>query len=934
MRRNIIIGILSVLISGLWFMACGAIDHNPLQIDLSGEWRFRIDSLDRGISENWSASLLDDVVTLPGTMDTNGKGDSCRLDARLEKTQLLHLTRKYSYVGPAWYQRDVEITEEMANRPLSLELGRVLWQSRLWIDGEEVDTAQESLTTPHRFSIPALTKGKHTLTLRIDNSKRYDISVNDLAHAYTNNTQVMWNGVLGNMTLTALPDISIDQMAVYATDPEKPLLSKLELYNHTSDTVTTEINLNVGKVKTREKVMLLPGLNNVEISMDCSGAGFKAWYEFSPAVYNMVASVISSGAQKSVDFGFREVSSEGTDILVNNKPVFLRGTLECCIFPLTGTPPTDEAGWEKVFSTAKEYGLNHLRFHSWCPPEAAFKVADKKGFYLQVELPQWSLTVGQDSLTTNYIYKEYDRIIREYGSHPSFVMMTCGNELQPDFDTLNGIVEYMRKTDPRHLYAASSFTFEKGHGAYPEPHDQFFITQWTNDGWVRGQGVFDSESPRFDKNFDEGVKNITVPLVTHEIGQYSVYPNLSEIDKYTGTLMPLNFMAVKKDMESKGLIGEASDWTHASGKLAAILYKEEIERAMKTKAISGFQLLDLHDFPGQGTALVGLLDAFWDSKGVIEPEEFRQFCSPVVPLAYFGTPIYRSGDVFNADISIANYSGENIDEAKVKWQLSDTEGKIFASGYLPDKNLINGENTNVGKVSTEVKTGRADKLIFDVSVDGTLAHNTWSIWVYPEIKASDIENLMSQIVVTDNLAKALESLEKGEKVLFSPDYATIRGLEGKFVPVFWSPVHFSNQAGTMGLLCDPNHQALKSFPTEMHSNWQWWDLLKHSTTVDIDSIPGAMPIIKQVDNFVNNRRLASIFEANCGKGKLIFSSIDLLGHNSDATAPERRQLLYSLLQYMTSPSFNPSGSVDVSSLSGILKSNGKYVSTSATSIYD
>ena len=85
-------------------------------------------------------------------------------------------------------------------------------------------------------------------------------------------------------------------------------------------------------------------------------------------------------AQEKIEFGMRQIGRNGADLLVNGKKVFLRGTLECCIFPLTGYPPTTKEGWLKVFRSAKEWGLNHLRFHSWCPPKAAFEVADSLGF--------------------------------------------------------------------------------------------------------------------------------------------------------------------------------------------------------------------------------------------------------------------------------------------------------------------------------------------------------------------------------------------------------------------------------------------------------------------------------------------------------------------------------------------------------------------------
>jgi hypothetical protein len=569
----------------------------------------------------------------------------------------------------------------------------------------------------------------------------------------------------------------------------------------------------------------------------------------------------------------------------------------------------------KVFTTAREYGLNHLRFHSWCPPEAAFRVADKMGFYCQVELPNWSLTVNSDSATARFLYQEADNILRHYGNHPSLCIVSCGNELQPDFGFLNGLTRHMKEQDPRHLYTTSTFTFEKGHGKHQEPEDQLFITQWTDHGWVRGQGVFDERVPDFKSDYREAARDITVPLVSHEIGQYSVYPNIREIDKYTGVLDPLNFKAIRNDLTQKGLLHKADDYLKASGRLAAILYKEEIERAMKTPQQSGFQLLDLHDFPGQGTALVGLLDAFWDSKGLIEPQRFREFCAPVVPLARFDKAVWRANETFKAHIDIANYGAETYGADQLRWALTDGDGQVYAEGT--------GDEVNVVLDRTE----RARRMELVASIADSPWRNRWSIWVYPEVMMPTAKDL----VVTPSLDEALKALKKGKTVLLSPKTANVKGLEGKFLPVFWSPVHFPKQAGTMGLLCNPKHPALADFPTEMNSDWQWWNLVKRSRVMVIDSIPAVTPIVESVDNFVNNRRLAQIFEAKVGKGRLIMSSIDLL---TDGELPEIRQMRYSLTNYMLGKDFQPAATLTEADLRSLWLEKAVEQKTGATSIYD
>ena len=856
------------------------------RLDLSGEWK---------VSLNNSGNQ---TIMLPNTLDGAGIGEPNTLSPALTKPQLSRLTRKHSFIGEAKYQREITITKEMAGKPLELLLERVMWRSRLLIDGQDAGQIQESLVSPHVFHIKGLTEGKHTLTLFIDNRKLHEISVDNLAHSYTNDTQIMWNGVLGRMELNVAPVIT--DVQIYP-DIEKQQVS-IKVRGSAADYGFTLDGCSVVPTKVGDGEYVLPISN------------MKLWDEFTPNLYTLTATTLPSSSL-SVSFGMRSFKAKGNRLLINGNPTFLRGTLECCIFPLTGTPPTDERGWMKVFTTAREYGLNHLRFHSWCPPEAAFRVADKMGFYCQVELPNWSLKVNQDSATAKFLYQEFDNIIRNYGNHPSLCIISCGNELQPDFKFLNELTLYMKTQDPRHLYVTSTFTFEKGHGVKQEPEDDIFITQWTDNGWVRGQGVFDERVPDFKSDYREAAKNITVPLVSHEIGQYSVYPNIREIEKYSGVLDPLNFKAIRNDLQKKGLLHKADDYLKASGKLAVILYKEEMERAMRTPQQSGFQLLDLHDFPGQGTALVGLLDAFWDSKGLVEPQRFREACAPVVPLALFDKAVWKADETFTARVDIANYSLESMEGKTICWQLADEMGDIYTEGTGRD-------------ISIQLnRLEEAKRFELIVSIQDTPWRNRWNIWVYPEVVLPQDK----QILVTTNIDEALKALNKGKKVLLSPKKETVKGLEGKFLPVFWSPVHFPRQAGTMGLLCDPRHPALAHFPTDMHSDWQWWNLVKRSRVMVLDSIAPVSPIVESVDNFVNNRRLAQVFEAKVGKGSLIFSSIDLL---TDSNLPEIRQMQYSLLRYMQSTEFHPSTSLSESQLRSLLLNEATEQKTGATSIYD
>lgn len=446
---------------------------------------------------------------------------------------------------------------------------------------------------------------------------------------------------------------------------------------------------------------------------------------------------------------------------------------------------------------------------------------------------------------------------------------------------------------------------------------------------MRGQGVFDESPVNFEQDYSASVDSLPVPIVTHEIGQYSVFPNLDEIDKYTGDLVPVNFKAVKLDLERKGRLAWARQNLMASGHLAAILYKEEIERALKTPGFSGFQLLDLHDFPGQGTALVGLLDAFWDSKGIITSDEFRRFCSPVVPLARFAKATYTNEETFSASIEVANFGPSALQGVTPSWALTDECGNRVAGGELARCDIAQGNGIGIGCISVPLNAvNKASRLTLTVKLGDDGCSNSWNIWVYPQ--QEDVSE--DGIIVTRSFSEARRQLARGRKVLLNPSADDLNGLEGKFVQVFWSPVHFPNQAGTMGIWCDPSHPALADFPTENHSNWQWWDVCKKAKTLVLDSLDaGIEPIVRMTDNFYKNRNLALVFEAKVGNGKLLMCSSDLF---TDIDArPVARQLRRSLVEYMSTDKFNPSAELTFDKIEKAFY-NVTHAVTERKSIYD
>ncbi|MUH36231.1 glycoside hydrolase family 2, partial [Zobellia amurskyensis] len=737
--KNIFLRTFFIAIAFL-FVQCDS--QNGNSISLAGKWRVSLDSLNIGDSENWAnTEIAGQEINLPGTLDDANIGKPNSIEPAINNYVMSNLTRRHHYTGKAWYQKKVVIPNSWKGKKIELELERVIWESNVYVDGKKIGSSN-SLIGSHTYDLSNfLLPGEHLLTISIDNSNKFPL-INvpgtmypekrnqDMAHAYTNHTQIKWNGILGDIVLSATEIGEASNLQIYPNSAENEIRVDFEKdVLEKSQKIQYQISDVNGKELAKGVAVDLD-VKNKSISFQIKKpAQLQNWDEFNPVLYNL--SVIIGEQRLTEKFGYKYVGEKKGNLTLNDKRIFLRGNLECVIFPLTGYPPMQKKEWATLIKQAKDYGLNHLRFHSWCPPKAAFEAADEAGFYFQVELPHWSLRVGEDKNTTEFLQKEANKILNDYGNHPSFILMAMGNELQGDIDVLNKMTEKLKKIDNRHLYATTSFSFQKPTGTRPEKEDEFFIAQWTDRGWIRGQGIFNDKPPHFNADYSENSEHIQIPLISHEIGQYSVYPDLSEIQKYTGVLQPLNFIAIKNDLEHKKLLNLAQDFTQASGKLAAILYKEEIERALKTPSFDGFQLLQLQDFPGQGTALVGLLNAFWESKGIISPEEFSQFNSELVPLIRFNKAVYENGETFAASVEVANFYKE-LKNKTLEWTITDDQGAVLKSGEFINVDLQIGNNLNLGTIEYPINTKAAKKVKVTVSLKDSKYKNSWSIWEYPK----------------------------------------------------------------------------------------------------------------------------------------------------------------------------------------------------------
>jgi len=542
-------------------------------------------------------------------------------------------------------------------------------------------------------------------------------------------------------------------------------------------------------------------------------------------------------------------------------------------------------------------------------------------------LPNWA-NFGEPN-HDNFCLAEGERLLKTFGNHPSFVMFALGNELDGKQELMAPVVRHFRQLDSRHLYAQGTNNWF----GMVDAGDDFWVSWQVRWQKIRGSyaavdiplGHIQVGPPGTDKDYAREIKGITVPVISTEIGQYQIYPDYREIDKYTGVVRARNFEIFRDRLKQNGMLDQADAFFRASGALAVLCYREDIEAALRTRGFGGFQLLDLQDFPGQGTALVGILDAFMESKGLIEPARWRQFCCETVPLVRMTKYTWTVGETFNAKTQVAHFGSSDINDAVGVWMLQNAKGDTLVSGRLPAQNISQGTLVSLGDINIPLKDiVPPAKLKLTLAIEGTKFTNSYNIWLYPDKADTSAGNCFISRKYDDVTREALSA---GKSVLLIPEPNDLNNsLPGMFASDFWNYGMFKKLAeerkkplapGTLGILCDPNHPAFADFPTEFHSNWQWFNLLQSSRTMILDAMPaGYRPIVQVIDNLERAKKLGNVFEVKMGKGKLLVCSINLPAIQDK---PEARQLLRSLLRYMNSDHFEPKTTIDDTTLGRILQ---------------
>ncbi len=899
----------------------------------------------------------------PETMLLPGTTAQQQIGTPNAEREIGFLTEVYPFEGQIWLKKSIPIPEEMLGKQLILRFDRTR-MTKLWVNGQYAGGC-DSLCAPHCYDITAFAAKQTELVICVKNT---DYPTKG-GHMTSPDTQTNWIGITGDITLTAYAPLRVSALRAYPDAANK----SVQVTGKLCGALQTECIIQAEQYDKSGHTAPLPMFSRYTIRADKDGnfslllqiPDAPLWSEYNPVCIRLTLALPESGERETLCFGMRNFTANGDRFEINGNAVMLRGKHDGLVFPLTGAAPTDVDEWLRIFAIAKDWGINHYRFHTCCPPEACFAAADLMGVYLEPELPFWGTVHAPDDenfqkAEQEYLISEGKRIADAYGNHPSFCMFSLGNELWGSPERLAAIIAMLRENDSRPLYTQGSNNFQ--HMPLKVENEDF----WTGVrlGWgklIRGSyatcdapiGLIQTAAPSTAWDYEEylapyaaegtasdgeeteieiqygtGVKKVRaaktegfcpdVPVVTHEVGQYGVYPDFSEIGKYTGVVQARNFEVFRERLAAAGMLSQAEDFFRCSGALSRACYKMEIEAAMRSPHIAGFQLLDLQDFPGQGTALVGMLNALMENKGLVSPEEWRGFCGDIVPLARFDSFVWESGREVKIGLALRCY--RPMPKTQMLHMTIHCGGKLLCEGTAEIPAYSFGY-CDLGGVGFTVNPETVGKAELKLEISGTEIVNRYDIVILPPAKPVTVPEGLH---IAHSMAQALPLLHEGKSVVLLPE-SIAQSIPGFYCTDFWcyhmfrlisESMNKEVPIGTMGLCIDTQNPIAKALCSEAYSTPQWYAPVSHADCVILDKAPeGYRPIVQMIDNFERNHRLGLIFEAKVAGGRLLVSAVRTQDCPDD---PAMQLLAQALFDYAASDAFAPDTELDADMLSEVL----------------
>ncbi|MGH9160898.1 MAG: glycoside hydrolase family 2 protein [Vicinamibacteraceae bacterium] len=913
LRRAGVFALMAVLVQ----LVCAA---ERARIDLNGTWELRLDPRNRGETEGWQTIDVpfEQSIDVPGAWQAQGVGQRSG-------------SLRHDYTGAAWYRKRVAIPATWKGKVVRLRIGGAHRYTALFVNGVRIGE-HRGFSAPFQFDVTGHLRpgADNVIVLRISNpgsvptlsprEQRGDRPTGMLN--YLGN----WGGIYGHVELQASEPTWIEDVYVRPDIERGVARFRVTVRSREAEAYPAELRVLVSPSHESRTSLRISRGDDTVVDVEVPIPNARLWSPEHPHLYE--AAVTLWRGETEYDrlderFGMREVSTDGNVLLLNGKPLYLRGYGDDNIEVLTGFPPASREVYLKRLRLARSFGFNAVRFHSMTPAEELFHAADEVGILVMAELP---VAYTQYFLPHRDLLRgELERIVRTFRNRPSFLSIALGNELNEDWLETDAEKKRLQDTVAQLYHVAKKL------------HPDGLVL--SNDGYI-------VRPTDMVSHFDDGLPDL--PTIKHEFGgYYCSLPDISLIDRFTGVLLPTWLDAKKRWVHERDLTEQYPLYLRHSQRLQQLGRKAQIENVRRQAHITGYHYWLIVDFPGgtgEGDSWEeGWFDYFWRPKG-ISPSEGREINAPVLPLVGADVDdrtLWRDSTK-TIGVTVSNYGSDDLRGAQLSWKLLADDEVVVQEGDVRI-DVPMGSVAEVAEIAVRPPPGNeAQAFELEVAINGRHL-NRWTLWAFPRdarlpqpeipvystVKWAGIERFYpfvrrdapdedaEGLLVTSALDEdTLRFLRAGGRVWLLAD-------SDQFAPRAGAGF-FPEAGGALGTLVR-DHPAVDGFPHEGVCDLQFYNLLEGAVPFPLDDWPKEFqPIIggiRTTASFLSKTKNLShvgyLFEARVGAGRLLVTTLRLRQHLDEAY-PEAVHLFDRLLRYATGHRFAPAHAVDVEQLAPLM----------------
>jgi len=887
--------------------------HRPL----SGRWEFRLDRQNRGDEEEWflpANQIGWGEIVVPGSWQAQGYG----LD----------------YHGVGWYRRSFALPAEWTGKQVWIQFHGVATKATVWLNGIRVGEHVGNWA-PFTFRLTDALKpsGDNILVVRVEEMPEHFSAGFPKEIGRFVGIDSHFGGLWQDVALFATGSIRVDDVFVLPHLQEQEAELHIALDSQTARDarilcyVLDRENRKVAMHEIRHEPVE-KGHKKIEISLNIPAP--EVWSPQSPYLYTAVVEIFDGDVLSDkhfTRFGMRSVESKGTQILLNGKPLMVRGMLHWGYYPDLFTIDPSEERIRQEFEDLRAAGFNLVKVCLFMFPRRFYEIADETGMLLWQEYPTWLYVnfpqAGDNRLDKDFA-REYPEWFRYDRNHPSIILrdLTCEAHINPNWDLLERTYRIGKEMTGGALICDNS-SFFKHH-----------ITDWYVCHTYRD---LDEYYKYLATLVDDMRKNLKPkPFLFGEDFDADTYRDSQAIhDAFVSDTTPwwldnANFQEqLRFDDELRRFYGSGApkrlvDMQKQHGLALRKAYFEEFRRYPEP---AGFVMTSLRDITATRPGFYDdILQQKWHA------DEWQPFNADRVLVLYSErrSRCFRVDESIQCDLILSNYS-EDVVHAPFRWRLMHTTN-VIARG----SSVISAERGEIRTVAslrlelddsfTTTPTPLTCRLEAELGQQGEVASNIWNVWLFPtddnarmaagvtifgyspdggEHLISSYPGLQIEAIQPSSNDGWTKTISRKNSVLLTdtiddPIKAALReGMNVIYLPGSKEPGFYNRQGAPFWretAIWLPEGSALGDFPHEGFIDLQFLDMTQRKPFVLGASRNSGKPLVWGISARNPGGAIYDyVFETRFeNKGHLLACCLNLAGENNVAG----RHLLRCMIQYI------------------------------------